>query len=301
MADYQAHSPEVILLALVRYGQVEPRLMDILLRRFESPAGILGAEREDLSDIQGISEEQLENLFTVGDNLDEAAGYLSLLKQREILVTSRVDKAYPQNLFELNDPPSLIFRRGNLPDPSRKRVAVTGTDNPSNEGIELTVKLCRQMAEAEVQVISTLRRGIDAAAHVGADAGKGKSFAVLESSFDELPSGEAMPVAMKIMAEGGIISEHLPDAEIGASGFHSSNRILAALAQAVVFTEFYADSERALDMLQCCSEIGKMCFVLIDPEHGAFSDEKSLEKALECGAIPMRGLDKINDIIKALV
>ncbi|HOP07710.1 MAG TPA: DNA-processing protein DprA [candidate division Zixibacteria bacterium] len=301
MAVNKDYTSDVILLALVRYGRVEPRLMDRLLRLFESPSGILVAEREQLAEIEGLNEDHLDDLVSVIDNLDAAADYLSLLNQREILVTSRMDHTYPGNLFELNDPPSLLFRRGKLPDPALKRVAVTGTDNPSNEGIELTVKLCRRLAEEKVQIISTLRRGIDAAAHIGANSGKGCSFAVLETGFDELPTDEIMPVAMSILGEGGIISEHLPEAEIGASGFHGSNRILAALAQAVVFTEFYSDSERTLDMLQCCAEIGKLCFVLIDPEHGAFTDETSLARAVECGAIPMKGLDKIDDIIKALV
>jgi hypothetical protein len=40
---------------------------------------------------------------------------------------------------------------------------------------------------------------------------------------------------------------------------------------------------------------------MIDPKNGALSDESSLSEAVRYGALPMVGLDKIDDIIKSLV
>jgi predicted Rossmann fold nucleotide-binding protein DprA/Smf involved in DNA uptake len=98
-----------------------------------------------------------------------------------------------------------------------------------------------------------------------------------------------------------VLGEHAPHIKFVDDGYESSNRIIAALSQAVVVTEFYKDSETTLDLLNCCSQIGKLAFVMIDPKHGALTDEEGLRKASSYGAIPMVGLEKVQDIIDALV
>jgi hypothetical protein len=42
-------------------------------------------------------------------------------------------------------------------------------------------------------------------------------------------------------------------------------------------------------------------FLSIDPECGALSDKKSLDLISKRGAIPMVGLEKVDDIITSLV
>ena len=69
----------------------------------------------------------------------------------------------------------------------------------------------------------------------------------------------------------------------------------------MVVTELYKDSIETLDLLKCCSQIGKLAFILIDPRHGALTDQDGFEQAVTYGAIPMVGLDKVDDIIQSLV
>jgi predicted Rossmann fold nucleotide-binding protein DprA/Smf involved in DNA uptake len=88
---------------------------------------------------------------------------------------------------------------------------------------------------------------------------------------------------------------------LGVNGYIASNRIVAALSQAVVVTEFYESSVTTLDLLKCCSQIGKLAFILIDPRHGPLTDTASLNKAVGWGAIPFVGLEKIDDIVASLV
>jgi hypothetical protein len=68
-----------------------------------------------------------------------------------------------------------------------------------------------------------------------------------------------------------------------------------------VVTEFYHTSRQTLDLLNFCQMIGKLAFLLVDPDKGAFADEESLTKALEYGVIPLEGYDKVHDIIRSLV
>jgi hypothetical protein len=56
-----------------------------------------------------------------------------------------------------------------------------------------------------------------------------------------------------------------------------------------------------MDMLQFSSQIGQLVFLIIDPRYGALVDEDALNQAVTYGAIPLVGLERIQDIIDSLV
>jgi len=291
----------LILLTLTKFAGVGPRQMAALLHRYGEPTGIMHADRASLSAMDGMTDDLVERIIGADRYLQEASGYRDQLVRRDIGLHTRLDHGYPQSLFELNNPPAVLYVRGKLPDAGGKSVTVVGAENATNEGIELTTTLARRAAEARVAVISSLRKGIEAAAHLGARAGEGVSFAVVSGGFDFIDAAEQMPLAIDITRGGGVISEQSPEEKPLDKGYHHSNRLMVGLARAVVVTEIYRDSTAALDLLSFCNETGKLTFVLIDPRHGALADETSLSEAVRCGAIPMVGLDKIDDIFDALV
>lgn len=289
------------MLALTRYAGVKPRLMDVLLRRFGDPEMICRVGTAALESIEGLSPETATAIAACVENTAAAEEYLVQLSNRGIEVRSCLEPTYPSSLFELNDPPSLLYFRGQLPDRSARTVALCGTGAPGQEGIELTTRLARMMASAGVQVVSGLDGGISAAAHLGTRAAEGSSFAISSFGFDDAALAEQMPVAIDVVQAGGVIGELAPDDSAGEEPFRAANRIVAAMAQAVVVTEFYTESAHTLDLLDCCRQIGKLTFIMIDDRWGALADETSLARAVEGGAIPMVGWDKVHDIIKSLV
>ncbi len=289
------------VLAVSKFAGVEPRPFTVLLRTFGDLDGLLNAEREDLLAVNDMTEEMAERILSSVDFLDEAEAYIQALEARDIGVATRYDDIYPQQLFELNDPPTALYYRGRLPANGTRTITISGTDTASNEGIELTAAMAQACGKADVQVVSTLHQGIDAAAHLGCRASGGAPFAALDYGLDGISSEGAMPLAIDIVTAGGALSEFPPEQDVTDETAASVNRLIAGLSHAVLITEFYQDSERALDLIDCCSQIGKLLFVLIDPRHGALSDEESLHQAAESGAIMIVGLDKMDDIIKSLV
>lgn len=290
-----------VLVSLTRYAGVEPRLMQALLNRFGDFDGILVADEDRLRDIEGLDDEKIEAIGKAASNLAAAGDYVDGLRDRDILTRTYRDDDYPPGLSELNDPPMMLYVRGRLPAVGRKLITVAGAEEATNEGIELTTDLTRTLAEAGVQVLSSLRSGIDVAAHLGCRSVEGTSYALLDTGFDDDALDHLRPVAVDVLLDGGIISEYPPEHEEEEGDYKEANRLMAALPQAVVVTEFYAGSEKCMDLLRCCHQIGKLCFVLVDPETGAHSDEEALHRAVDWGAIPMVGRDKIDDIVKALV
>ncbi len=301
MTQILQHNDATKAIALCQFAGVRPRLMEALITRYGSLDRILHADAGSLMAIAGMTADTANQVARAADYLKQAEAFQESLRAQDISIVSRFEPAFPQNLFELNDPPSLLYFRGHLPDPERKIVALSGGVNATNNGIELTVSVARKFSEAGVQIVSSLAKGIDAAAHLGCRAAGGTSFSVLDSGIDKIEPHEHTALAIDIIQQGGLLSEHTPGHMARANDYEASNRIIAALAQAVVVTEFYKDSDSTLDLLQCCSQIGKIAFVLIDPRHGALTDTGSLNKAIGWGAIPFVGLGKVDDIIATLV
>jgi len=290
MPNLSNYSDTVKVLALCRYAGVGPRLFDLLLSRYGSVDEVLSAERASLGEIKEITAKAIDRIIGAVDRLDEAKAESEKLAGRDIRIVTRFDDAYPALLYELNDPPPLLYVRGALPRNDGKTVTLVGA-----------VKLAKAFAEAGVQVVSSLRVGIDAAAHLGTKAAQHNSFAVLDTGFDHIDSTEQMPIAIDAVQAGGVITEYPPERKFSEENYRESNRLLAALGHAVVVTELYDGSREILDLVMFCSQIGKMVFLMVDPTHGPLSDPGTLDKLTEYGVIPMVGLDQVNKIIAALV
>jgi len=291
----------VHVLALCRFSAVKPRLLDVLIRHYGNLERIFKADAGSLMAIGGMTAETANRIAKAGSHLSEAEAYYTRLLNHDTRIVTCFDDHYPQRLFELNDPPTILFYRGSLPYKDTRTVALAGGRNASSEGIELTVEVARRFAQANVQVVSSLSRGIDSAAHLGSRTGNGKSYAVLQSGLDNIYPEDSRPLAIDIVKNGGLLSESAPEEKFYEDSYKASNRVTAALSQAVVTTEFYHDSHVAMDLLKCCSQIGKLTFVMIDPKHGALVDKESFDQAVTYGAIPMVGLNKIDEIIQSLV
>jgi DNA processing protein len=301
MTEISDYSLATQLIALCKLGGVTPRMFEALFPRFGSTEKLIEASAADLESFDDLSAETAARVTAARDHLEEARALEENLSDREIHSKTRFDKDFPHLLFELNDPPPLLFVRGSLPDPNKRTVTLIGSSNASNDGIQMTTRLARTFVEADVQIISSLHGGIDTAAHLGSKTAGGKSFAIIDEGFDQLAGADVMPVAIDVAQAGGVISEYLPHREESEETIKETNRLLVGLGQAVVIPELYAESLRILDLLTFCNEIGKLVFVVIDPELGAFSDKKSLGHAIHNGAIPIQGYDAVKDIINALV
>ncbi len=301
MTQLSKYSDLTKAIALCRFAGVRPRLMEALITRYGSLERILHVDAGSLMAIAGLSADAANKIARAASFMDQAELFEQSLKDQSISMVSRFEPGFPPGLFELNDPPSLIYFRGRLPEDTQKRVTLTGTENSTIKGIELTVAAAQRFAEAKVQVVSSIAIGVSASAHLGTNAAGGASFAVLDTGVDIIDPEDHTALAIDIVKRGGLLSEHPPGTTAGKNAYIASNRIIAAISQAVVVTEFYDTSESTLDLLKCCSQIGKLAFILIDPRHGPLTDTASLNKAIGWGAIPFVGLEKIDDIVASLV
>ena len=73
--------------------------------------------------------------------------------------------SYPRLLSEISDAPSFLWVLGHQEKLTRPCVAVVGARNVSSLGTRIAHRRAASLAEAGLIVVSSLARGIDAAAH----------------------------------------------------------------------------------------------------------------------------------------
>jgi DNA processing protein len=148
---------------------------------------------------------------------------------------------FPRRLERLSNPPAWLWRRGGLPkeagDAAPVAVSVVGSRAASATGCTFARMLGRELGMAGLDVISGGAYGIDAAAHQGALDAAAPTFAVLGCGVDVVYPDRHADLFQRIATSGGLLSEHAPGVQPKRPHFPSRNRIIAALADAVVVVE----------------------------------------------------------------
>src|SRR5574341_1166501 len=189
----------------------------------------------------GLDRRAIESLEAArqGVDLDRASAEL---EQASIQTLCWEDENYPRRLRDIDNPPPLLYVRGEMTEADDWAVAIVGTRRTTAYGKDATHELASALASAGVTIVSGLARGIDAAAHVAALEVGGRTIAVLGSGLDRLYPPEHAPLAQKILASGALITDYPLGTPPEASNFPPRNRIISGLSLGVIVMEAGEDS-----------------------------------------------------------
>ncbi len=162
------------------------------------------------------------------------------------------DREYPVLLQDTADPPLGLFVRGQLHD--GPKVAVVGSRRATPYGRQIARLLGEELGRAGVIVVSGMARGVDAAAHRGALAAGGRSWAVWGCGPDHIYPPEHADLAEELVQDGAVITEYPPGTPPRRHHFPQRNRILAGVATAVVVVEAAARSGALITARQAADE-----------------------------------------------
>lgn len=154
-------------------------------------------------------------------------------------IVTLLDEDYPAALRQMDDPPVILYVKGELRDTDfRRAVSVVGTRHATPYGMTSARAMARELADAGHTVISGLARGIDTAAHWGAlDAG-GRTVAVLGFGLAEFYPPENAELADCICnGHGALVSEFPMYLRPSRNTFPQRNRIVAAWGEATLVAE----------------------------------------------------------------
>ena len=97
---------------------------------------------------------------------------LAQLEKHGVQALTWIDPRYPAALKETDDPPPVLYVRGEISAAQEWGVAVVGTRRPTPYGRQVAEEMSYQLASNGICVVSGLARGIDAIAHRSAPAGR---------------------------------------------------------------------------------------------------------------------------------
>ncbi|PKO41406.1 MAG: DNA-protecting protein DprA [Betaproteobacteria bacterium HGW-Betaproteobacteria-3] len=205
------------------------------------------------------------------------------------------DPAYPQALLNIEDPPLLLYRLGQLdgkqnqpqaPEESQKfaieseaneafhGLAIVGSRNPTPQGEANARQFARSLAGAGLTVVSGLALGVDGAAHEGALEGAAPgqlaTLAVVGTGLDRVYPKKHRDLAHRIAQRGQLISEYPLGTPPLAPNFPRRNRIISGLARGTLVVEAAVKSG-SLITARMALEQGKDVFAIPGSIHSTQS------------------------------
>jgi DNA processing protein len=202
------------------------------------------------------------------------------------------DPEYDERLNDLRDPPACLFLRGRLLEERPERVAIVGSRKCSDLGRDVAQDLGRALVASGLAVVSGAAHGIDAAAHRGALQAGGRTVAVLGSGIDIAYPASSRELLGRVAENGTLVSEYPPATPAGPQHFPARNRIVVALAKALVVVEGESRSGSRISVDHAL-ELGRDVFAVPGPVTSPLA-ETPLEMIRD-GATLIRGAGDLLD------
>ena len=203
---------------------------------FPDPYEIYRLSEEEIGQIEGLSIAKKEAL---GDkSLNEAYNIIKYCRENKIGIISYADKEYPARLRTIEDPPIVLYCKGQLPDMNRRLcVGMVGTRRISEYGKQTSYKISYELSAARVVIVSGMALGVDGVCAAGVIAAGGATVAVLGCGLSIVYPKEHTALMKEIVKKGAVISEYPPFERPFPGNFPKRNRIISGLCQGVVVVE----------------------------------------------------------------
>lgn len=147
---------------------------------------------------------------------------------------------YPEALYDLSDPPPLLWVRGDISLLNKPSIGMVGARNASSLGGRTARMLASELSEKGHIIVSGLARGIDTSAHLASL--EGGTIAVLAGGVDVIYPSENAHLARDIAQKGLLISEQPMGLAPQARHFPRRNRLISGLSIGLVVVEAAAKS-----------------------------------------------------------
>lgn len=230
-----------------------------LQQEFGTPEAVYRAPEKELGKISGITGKDVHKIVE-SRKIFRPGLWKEKLDLLHMKAATFFSEDYPAACRQLFRAPKRLFYKGSLPA-EKYCVAVVGARDCSMYGKSMARVFGAGLAAAGVAVISGMARGVDGWAHQGALEGGGKTYAVLGNSAEICYPREHRRLYESIIKNGGVLSEYPPGTEARPGFFPMRNRIISALADAVLVVEARKKSG-SLITADLALEMGKEVFVI---------------------------------------
>ncbi len=229
-----------------------------LLKAFGDPEAIFAASPAALRSVLGggVAERLLAHDCRIG--IDTTLAWVA--ESGNHLLTL-ADSSYPQALLTADDPPVLLYAKGDIALLNRPAFAIVGSRNATKQGEANAEAFAAALAAAGLTIVSGLAAGIDAAAHRGALAEAASTIAVIGTGIDRIYPARNEALARDIAGRGCLISEFPLGTPPIAANFPRRNRLIAGMARGCLVVEA-ARQSGSLITARLAAEAGREVFAI---------------------------------------
>ena len=195
-------------------------------------------------------------------DLKQAEAILEKCENLQIKVIPFGSELYPYCLSVIENPPAVLYVKGNLPDFDNKpAIAIVGPRKVSEFGKKAAYSLSFRLARAGFTIVSGGALGCDSYAHAGALKADEITVLVLGCGIGSNYLQENENLRRSVCEKGCLISEYPPETPANRYTFPVRNRIISALSLGTVVIEAGVKSG-ALITAKHANEQGRDVFVI---------------------------------------
>lgn len=248
----------------------------------------------------GVSEWRLSGVLSSKDidalsSCDLSAAYqiLSQCNRMGYTVVSMDEPSYPKRLFEIYDPPAVLYIWGRLPDFDHcLSIGMVGTRNATVYGKTAAHILSGSLSKVGVIVVSGGAVGIDCECHIGALEAGGVTVAVLGCGLSHRYLMHQFQMREAISRSGAVVSEYPPEYPASKFTFPERNRIISGLSNGIVVIEA-GEKSGSLITARLATEQNRDVFAVMGNITSPYS--QGANRLIKDGAVPVTGYRDIID------
>ena len=262
-----------------------------VLEVFPDPEDAYLADEKAFADME-LSAEELASLLD--KNLTQAEKILEICEEKDIRICVLSEEDYPFRLKNIDDPPLVLYYRGQLPDFDKApAIAAVGTRKASAYGLTAARQLGFQLVRCGAILVSGAADGIDGAAMEGALKAGGIVVGVLGNGADVVYPKCNRRLFEDTRLRGCLLSEFPPETPPYKWNFPKRNRIISGLCNGVLVVEAPARSGALITARQALEQ-GRDVFAM--PGNVGVDTSEGTNELLRSGAILARdGWDVVEE------
>ena len=262
-----------------------------VLEVFPDPEDAYLADEKAFADME-LSAEELASLLD--KNLTQAEKILEICEEKDIHICVLSEEEYPFRLKNIDDPPLVLYYRGQLPDFDKApAIAAVGTRKASAYGLTAARQMGFQLVRCGAILVSGGADGIDGAAMEGALKAGGIVVGVLGNGADVVYPKCNRRLFEDTRLRGCLLSEFPPETPPYKWNFPKRNRIISGLCNGVLVVEAPARSGALITARQALEQ-GRDVFAM--PGNVGVDTSEGTNELLRSGAILARdGWDVVEE------
>ena len=198
---------------------------------------------ENKDNIKDILPDASDKLINALQNADEARKRAEVELEYDLKYGIQPicmnDECYPQRLKECDDAPLMLFYKGNANLNQQRVINIVGTRHCTPYGEDCIRRFITDLKQLSPQVliVSGLAYGVDIVAHRQALANGYETVGVLAHGLDDLYPSRHRETALRMIEQGGLLTEFLTQTNADKINFVRRNRIVSGMSDACILIE----------------------------------------------------------------